>query len=61
MPDSEKCDHIKLEKKYFEEPLDELDYNGIWHVQTSSFYKIVSAIESIGDNKYKCTECGEIV
>ena len=60
MADIEQCDHRKLEKRYFEEPIDEIDYHGIWNVQTSSFYTSVSALVSIGIDRFKCTECGKM-
>jgi hypothetical protein len=60
MPNSKQCDHTKLEKEYFEEPVDELGYHGIWNVQTSSFYSSVSALVDIGSGICVCTVCGEV-
>lgn len=60
MINPEQCDHKEVEKEYFEEPLDEPYYNGIWYVQTSHFYKSVPAFEQIDFQQYQCKKCKKV-
>lgn len=59
METPQKCNHLKLEKQYYEEPIEEPDYHGIWYVEATSRYVPVTAFEPSDSGVLKCSKCGE--